>query len=98
MAHLMLIYHLAPDYFERRAEFRAEHLAMARAAVDRGEILVGGALAPPASMTFIAFQGETGAAAEAFANADPYVVNGLVKSWEVREWLTVVGPVAANPL
>jgi uncharacterized protein YciI len=28
---------------------------------------------------------------EAFANADPYVVNGLVKSWRVRTWNVVIG-------
>jgi len=31
------------------------------------------------------------AASCAFAKADPYVQNGLVKSWKVREWTTVVG-------
>jgi len=27
----------------------------------------------------------------AFAKADPYVKNGLVKSWRVRKWATVIG-------
>jgi uncharacterized protein YciI len=31
------------------------------------------------------------AAASAFAEADPYVVNGLVTSWRVRQWTVVVG-------
>ena len=30
-------------------------------------------------------------AAEAFAAADPYIVNGVVRRWYVREWTTVVG-------
>ncbi|CAN5723573.1 hypothetical protein BH23GEM8_BH23GEM8_11960 [soil metagenome] len=29
--------------------------------------------------------------AKRFANAEPYVINGLVTSWRVREWATVVG-------
>ncbi len=29
---------------------------------------------------------------------DPYVANGLVVAWQVREWLTVVGSNAANPV
>jgi uncharacterized protein len=29
--------------------------------------------------------------AERFAADDPYVRNGLVRSWRVREWTTVVG-------
>ena len=28
---------------------------------------------------------------EAFAQADPYVRNGLVREWRVREWNVVVG-------
>jgi hypothetical protein len=44
------------------------------------------------------FQGETPEAAEHFAKTDPYVLNGLVKSWRVREWKTVVGTTAASPV
>jgi uncharacterized protein YciI len=32
--------------------------------------------------------------AERFAKNDPYVLNGLVKQWRVREWTTVLGPAA----
>jgi uncharacterized protein YciI len=35
---------------------------------------------------------------EAFAKADPYVQNGLVTKWRVREWITVVGADAAAPV
>ena len=44
------------------------------------------------------FQGEAKSAAEDFARADPYVVNGLVARWHVREWTTVVGELAATPV
>ncbi len=37
------------------------------------------------------FRGDSPAAAEAFAQVDPYVLNGLVTRWRVREWTTVVG-------
>ena len=46
----------------------------------------------------ILFQGDSPAAAEAFAKADPYVRNGLVTAWRVRPWKTVVGEGAASPL
>ena len=36
-------------------------------------------------------RGESGAAAEAFVAADPYVAAGLVTSWRVRPWTVVVG-------
>jgi uncharacterized protein YciI len=95
--HFLLTYTLAPDYLERRAAFRGEHLALARAAVERGELLLGGAL-DPAEEAVLLFAGKDAGEAEAFAQADPYVANGLVAAWRVREWLTVVGEGAANPL
>ena len=97
MRHFLLGYTLAPDYLDRRAEFRKEHLALARAAVERGELLLGGALDPPEA-ALLQFAGEDASAAEAFARSDPYVLNGLVTTWRVSEWVTVVGEGAARPV
>jgi uncharacterized protein YciI len=97
MKHYLLTYTLATDYLERRPAFRDEHLALARAAVERGELLLGGAL-DPAEEAMLLFAGEDPRVAETFASADPYVANGLVTAWRVREWLTVVGEGAANPV
>jgi len=36
--------------------------------------------------------------AESVAKEDPYVINGLVTSWNVREWTTVAGKDAAQPI
>jgi len=36
------------------------------------------------------FAGDSADAAEAFALADPYVINGLVTSWTVRQWNEVL--------
>lgn len=44
------------------------------------------------------FKGDSPEVAEKFAHADPYVANGLVKRWYVREWITVVGKDAATPV
>jgi uncharacterized protein YciI len=98
MKHFVLEYDLAADYLDRRAQFRAAHLALAASSAARGDLLLAGALAEPADRALLVFQGESGAAAEAFAQNDPYVQEGLVRSWRVRPWMTVVGPWAANPL
>jgi hypothetical protein len=45
--HLILEYSLADDYLERRAALRDEHLALARAAQERGELLLAGAVPDP---------------------------------------------------
>jgi uncharacterized protein len=78
MAHYLLTYTLASDYLERRAAFRTEHLRLAWQASERGELLLGGALAEPTDRALLLFAGDGPAAASAFAQADPYVRNGLV--------------------
>jgi uncharacterized protein len=96
--HYLLIYDVADDYLKRRAAFRGEHLALAWAAHERGELVLGGALADPVDGAVLLFTGDSPAAAEAFVAADPYVRNGLVKRWRVRPWTTVVGTGAAAPV
>ena len=89
--HYLLFYEAGTDYAERRKPFRDAHLAHARAAAARGELILGGAFANPVDGALILFRGDSPAAAEQFAKDDPYVVNGVVRRWYVREWTTVVG-------
>lgn len=96
--HYLLLYDVVPDYAERRLPFRAEHLALARAAAASGDLVLGGALADPVDGAVLLFKGDSPAPAEAFANADPYVRNGLVTKWRIRTWTTVVGEHAAVQL
>ena len=96
--HYLLIYQVRSDYVTARVAHRAEHLALAQAAVQRGELLLGGALADPVDGAVLLFQGDGPEAAEAFARADPYVRHGLVTQWQVRGWTTVVGPQASKPV
>lgn len=93
--HYLLFYQVAPDYLERRALYRDEHLALAWQFHDRGELVLGGALMDPVDSAVILFKGDSPEVAERFVQADPYVKNGLVLSWQVRPWMTVVGTEAA---
>jgi serine/threonine protein kinase len=54
--HYLLFYDVVPDYADRRAPFRAAHLAHARAALGRGELLLGGALAAPIDGAVLLFR------------------------------------------
>jgi uncharacterized protein len=96
--HYLLFYDVVQDYAERRVPLRAAHLALARRAVKRGELILGGALVNPLDGAVLLFRGSSPDVATAFAAADPYVTNGLVTRWRVREWTTVIGPDAANPV
>ena len=96
--HFLLIYELASDYLERRAQYRAEHLALAWEAVERGEIVLAGTTGDPVDGALLLFEAGSAAPAKTFAEADPYVRNGLVTHWRVTPWNTVVGEQAANPV
>jgi uncharacterized protein len=97
-AHYLLFYEFVPDYLERRAAFRDEHLTLAWSAQRRGELVLAGALADPVDTGVLLFAGDSPDVASRFAEADPYVQNGLVTSWRVRPWTTVVGDDAATPV
>jgi uncharacterized protein YciI len=96
--HYLLFYEVLDDYVNRRAPFRTAHLAVAREAVARGELVLGGAFANPPDGAVLLFRSSSPAVAEAFARQDPYVKNGLVTRWYVREWTTVVGALAEAPI
>jgi uncharacterized protein YciI len=87
--HLLLEYALADDHLERRAALREDHLTLARAAHERGELLLAGALPDPYDRALLVWTAPREVVV--FAAADPYVLHGLVTGWTVREWAVVVG-------
>src|SRR4026207_398011 len=89
--HYLLIYDVVEDYVERRKPFREEHLALARKSHERGELVLGGALANPVDAAVLLFNTDSPQPIDEFVAADPYVKHGLVTKWRIREWTTVVG-------
>lgn len=96
--HFLLLYTFVPDVLERRPQFRGTHLKHARDSVARGELQLAGAFADPIDGAALFFSAPSKSVVEQFAKEDPYVTGGLVTKWVVREWTTVVGEGAANPL
>ena len=91
MNYYALLYDVVADYVVRRTEFREEHLRLANAANKRGELLLGGAFTDPADRTLLIFHVTDKSIIEEFVQHDPYVINGLVKRWEIRRWNVVIG-------
>ena len=87
---LLLEYALVDDYLSRRAALREEHLALAREAHERGELLMAGALPDPYDRALLVWTAPR-EVVERFAQHDPYVQHGLVEHWTIREWNVVVG-------
>jgi uncharacterized protein YciI len=85
-----LLYYVVDDYVARRAQYREQHLRLAREAHRRGELVLAGALGDPPDRALLVFRADA-SVARTFAQADPYVTNGLVKRWEVQPWAVVIG-------
>jgi uncharacterized protein len=91
MKYFALFYDVVDDYITRRGQYRDEHLRLAREAHGRGELVLAGAMSDPADRALLIFRAPDASVAEDYARKDPYVVNGLVKRWEVRAWNVVIG-------
>jgi uncharacterized protein len=88
--YFILFYKTVDNYVERRIPYRAEHLAYATTAHERGELLIAGALAEPADAAVLVFKCNDPAVVRDFATNDPYVKNGLITEWSVRPWSVVI--------
>lgn len=92
MSYYALFYReVVADFIARRAGYREEHLGLAREAHARGELVLAGALADPPDGALLVFRTNDSKPVEEFVRKDPYVINGLVKRWEIRLWNVVVG-------
>ena len=89
--HFLLFYDYVEDILERRAPHRAGHLALVGEYAERGEVILAGAFVNPTDGATLVFQVENRSQIEDFVQKDPYVINGLVTEWRIREWKVVAG-------
>jgi uncharacterized protein len=89
--YCILSYDYCENVIERRAPYREAHLKLARELVERGQLILGGAVGDPVDGGVIVFKVDDPAQVEEFVAKDPYVANGIVTSWRIRPWTVVVG-------
>jgi uncharacterized protein YciI len=89
--YYILFYTTVENYVERRAPYRPEHLALVNEMHKSGALVMAGALSDPADGAVLIFKSDGPEIAEEFVKRDPYVKNGLIREWKVREWTVVVG-------
>ncbi len=89
--YFLLHYDYIENIVEKRAPYREAHLSLVSEYVDRGEIVLAGAYANPVDGAVLAFKMENQEKVEEFVSKDPYVNNGLVTGWQIREWTVVAG-------
>ena len=85
----ILFYEYVPNVAEKRTPYRDGHLGLLRELHEDGRVRMAGAYSDPLDGAAIVFADRK--AAEEFAERDPYVANGLVTSWRVRDWNVVIG-------
>ena len=88
--YYLLIYNLVDNYLTARENFRAGHFEHVKSAQARGEFILGGAF-DPAVEAGLLFKVEDLSIIEYFVKTDPYVINGLVKTWHIKKWTIVIG-------
>ncbi len=93
MAYYNLVYHLAPDYLIRRKPIRAQHFDHLKPYFDRGELIMGGAHEDIDKGAIIIFKVDDEQAIKEFVDHDPYVLEGVVTSYEIHKWNVAIGNV-----
>jgi len=87
----VLLYESADDVLGKAPLQMAAHQERGRQFHDRGQLLMYGPFGNPQEQGSMSIF-RSREAAEEFANGDPFVVNGLVRRWEIREWHEALAP------
>ncbi|KAJ6645534.1 hypothetical protein Bhyg_00740 [Pseudolycoriella hygida] len=94
----VLTYKYLPNVVTNEAPLRAAHLQLAQQYLVEGKLLLGGAFGDPIHSASAIFKTDTKEDIEKFVQADPYVQQGLVTEWKIREWTGVIGALVNSSL
>lgn len=81
----VLLYESADDVLEKAPAHFEAHSARGMEFHERGSLLMYGPFGDPQREGSMAVF-RTREAAQEFAQGDPFVLNGVVRAWEIREW------------
>ena len=87
----MLFYESADDVLSKAPAHFPAHKARLDDFHARGELLMVGTFGNPQEEGSMAIF-RTRDAAEEFVREDPFVLNGVVRDWQIREWDEVLVP------
>jgi uncharacterized protein YciI len=84
----VMFYEVAPDGLPKARIHYEAHRARLNDFHGRGSLLMAGPFANPAEGAMGVFTSRE--AAEEFIQGDPFVINGVVAKWSLREWNEVL--------
>lgn len=85
---VVMLYEVAPDGLSRARDHYPGHRARLDEFRARGSLLMAGPFLNPAEGAMGVFTSRE--AAEEFIRGDPFVANGVVAKWTLREWNEVL--------
>jgi uncharacterized protein len=85
MKKYVVLYESADDVMSKAPAHFAEHSARGDAFHANGTLLMYGPFSNPQEEGSMAVF-STREAAQEFVNGDPFVLNGVVRRWQIREW------------
>jgi uncharacterized protein YciI len=88
----VLFYESADDVLEKAPAHWEAHSARGNEFHERGSLLMYGPFGDPQREGSMAVFSSR-EAAEEFAEGDPFVLNGVVRNWHIREWDEAFVPV-----
>src|SRR5689334_2097550 len=91
MSKFVVLYESAPNVATNAPPHLAAHVARWKEFQARGELLMIGTFSNPQDEGSMAIF-TSREAAEAFIKDDPFVLNGVVQGWTIREWREVLVP------
>jgi uncharacterized protein len=81
----VLMYESSDDVLSKVPDHMPAHSAHGQSFHDRGLLIAYGPFGDPQTQGSMAVF-TSREAAEEFAKEDPFVLNGVVRRWEIREW------------
>jgi uncharacterized protein YciI len=87
----VLTYRAVADFLPLARSNREAHVARMQAFAERGQLLMAGPMDEPMNGDALSVF-TTREAAVHFAEGDPFVVHGVVDTWDVRPWREIIAP------
>ena len=87
-----LEYFYVQNMLEKRTSHRPAHLEYCEPFIQNKVLIAGGAILPEVERGLLVFHSEKGVV-DKFAKNDPYVLNGLVPRYTIKEWAIAVGKI-----
>lgn len=86
-----LQYDYVGDSLEKRKPHRQAHLALIGKQVEKGNIVLAGALNNPPTGGLLIFRNLSPNDIEQIVQQDPYVINGVVVKYSITPYMAVIG-------